>query len=82
MTHKLKIERPFADAIVEGKKTFEIRYNDRGFQAGDELTFQCVDKAGCSVRHDINDLLFQIDYVLSGFGLKEGYCVFSFRNKF
>lgn len=31
--HELKIRGDFADAVLEGRKTFEIRENDRGFQA-------------------------------------------------
>lgn len=33
--HELKILRPFADAISRGEKTFEVRKNDRNFEAGD-----------------------------------------------
>lgn len=31
MRHEIKIEEAFANAIVGGGKTFEIRYNDRGY---------------------------------------------------
>ena len=31
MRHKIKIRKPFADVIVGGDKTFEVRYNDRGY---------------------------------------------------
>lgn len=32
MIHELKILKSFADAIISGDKTFEVRHNDRGFQ--------------------------------------------------
>ena len=31
MIHELKIFKSFADAIISGDKTFEVRHNDRGF---------------------------------------------------
>ena len=33
-THNIKLSYLFADAVYEGLKTFEIRENDRGYQAG------------------------------------------------
>ena len=36
-THILKILPNFFEDIVSGKKTFECRYNDRGYQIGDCL---------------------------------------------
>lgn len=39
MLHEIKIEKPFADAILDGRKTFEVRFNDRGYQPGDEIIF-------------------------------------------
>lgn len=40
MTHALKTIPPFFKDIVEGKKTFEIRKNDRLFKVGDRLLLQ------------------------------------------
>jgi ASC-1-like (ASCH) protein len=37
MHHRLKIERMYYDAIISGKKTFEIRVNDRDYQSGDTI---------------------------------------------
>ncbi len=37
MTHELKTDpKPF-DAVAQGLKTFEIRYDDRGYNVGDKL---------------------------------------------
>jgi hypothetical protein len=36
-THDLKTVQPHFEAIVSGRKRFEIRKNDRGFQVGDKL---------------------------------------------
>lgn len=40
MNHDLKIATPYLEALLDGRKTFEIRENDRGFQAGDTVTFR------------------------------------------
>jgi hypothetical protein len=36
-THHLKCWPDFYEAIVDGRKNFEVRYDDRGFQAGDKV---------------------------------------------
>ena len=38
--HNLKIEEEYLNAIKNGSKTFEIRYNDRDYQVGDILVFE------------------------------------------
>ena len=40
MNHVLKITPAYFQAVQEGRKTFEIRHNDRGFQAGDTVTLK------------------------------------------
>ena len=37
MHHKLKILPQYFSPIIEGRKTFEVRENDRGYQAGDTV---------------------------------------------
>ena len=36
--HYLKILEEFADAVLTGDKTFELRYNDRNYKTGDLIT--------------------------------------------
>lgn len=83
MTHKIKIKESFADAVYRGEKTFEIRYNDRGYQKGDLVEFIVVsDSEGLTPKtkkHPLMGMTFVIDYVLSGWGLQDGYVVFSIR---
>ena len=76
MKHELKIQKPFADEIVKGYKTFEVRENDRGFQKGDVVRFTVQDGAFGVPHHPIINRLYRITYVLSGWGIKEGYVVF------
>ena len=42
-THDLKTWKEFYEAIYDGKKTFEIRKNDRDFQVGDILVLHEFD---------------------------------------
>lgn len=42
MHHELKIETPYFEAVISGKKTFEIRYDDRGYNAGDTIELREV----------------------------------------
>ena len=41
--HILKIKREFFERIVDGKKTHELRLNDRDYQVGDILQFKIFD---------------------------------------
>ena len=40
MTHHLKIKPEYFQAVIDGKKPFEIRYNDRNFQTGDRVILE------------------------------------------
>lgn len=71
--HDLKILNYFADSVFTGNKTFEIRKNDRGYQKGDYIRFFAVDEQHRESFHPIEQDLYKIIYVISGFGLKNGY---------
>ena len=81
VTHNLKIKQCFADPIVKGEKSFDIRFNDRGYQTGDEIKFQVVDNiTGEPIEeHFIHKLTYRITYVLSGWGLNNGYVALSIK---
>jgi len=40
MTHELKTWPEYYEAIITGRKKFEVRINDRNFQVGDRLLLQ------------------------------------------
>lgn len=40
MTHELKIQPKYFRAILDGKKNFEIRKNDRGYKVGDKVVLK------------------------------------------
>ena len=77
-THQIKIRESFANAVYSGDKTFEVRKNDRGYQKGDYVEFIVLyDSDGCEyVDHPLSKHRFKITYVLSGWGIEEGFCVF------
>lgn len=80
MTHELKIRCDFANAIIDGDKTFEIRENDRGFQKGDKVKFTVLDYSGVEYySHTLCRRMYEITYVLNGWGLKNNYVVFGIR---
>ena len=75
MRHKLKIDENYLAQLLSGKKTFEVRLNDRGYNAGDTLEFHdpsCINQ-GSNCRKYFFDVL----YVHSGLGLQPNYVVMS-----
>lgn len=76
--HVLKLHKEFADAVLNGEKPFEVRYNDRGYQKGDYVKFQVMD-GYFKEEHPLNECVFEITYVLYGWGVKEDYVVFGIR---
>lgn len=50
--HYLKLNDKFFDAVVSGKKPFEIRRNDRGYQVGDMLVLTRTDSSGQPILND------------------------------
>ena len=84
MIHKLKILEPFADAVASGAKSFEVRKNDRGYNAGDLVQFEPVrdDLLSTAIRdHPVGGKTFEITYVLSGWGIESGYVAFGIAMK-
>lgn len=79
--HNLKILNDFAEAVLMGDKTFEIRKNDRGYQKGDYIKFQAIDENGTPNRHFINDKLYLITFVMNGWGIKNGYVVLGIKER-
>ena len=78
MIHRIKLQKEFADAILNGDKNFEVRYNDRGYQKGDKVIFSVVD-GSFEENHPLNVATFEITYVLSGWGIQDGYVVFGIK---
>ena len=81
-THRLKIHEQYANAVLNGTKTFEVRKNDRGYEVGDKIVFDVVTNEGYAVgeaaRHPLNGATYRIDYILDAFeGLAQKYVAFA-----
>lgn len=77
-THTLKVPTEYADAIMDGTRTFEIHKSDRGFKVGDRIVFEVLANEGYDVRaaarHPLNGAVYRIDYILDDFeGLAQKY---------
>lgn len=78
--HCIKILDTFADAVYRGEKTFEVRGNDRGYQRDDTVAFTVIRKDGTeNIYHELYGRKYVITYVLSGWGIKDGYVVFGIK---
>lgn len=85
-THRLKVLIKYADAIMSGAKTFEVRKNDRGYEVGDKIVFDVVANEGYAVgaaaRHPLNGETYRIDYILDDFeGLAQKYVALAIRKE-
>jgi len=76
--HELKTIQPFFDEIINGRKTFEFRLNDRDFKAGDTVVLKEFNQEFNT--YSGREVEGVITYVLEGFGtIPEHYCIFSFK---
>lgn len=78
MHHYLKILPQYFEPVSTGVKTFEIRKNDRGFNAGDTVTLDEWDDQ--EQRYTGNSIDVVITYV-SNFEQQPGWVVFGFTHK-
>ena len=75
MEHELKIWAEFFEPVITGQKTFELRYDDRGYRAGDVLVLNEVEggkQTGRSAR-------MVVTYLLTGLGLAKGWVVMAIK---
>lgn len=61
MIHELKCKSQFFGVVKSGKKTFEVRKDDRGFSVGDYLALNEIDQEG---QYTGDSLLVSISYIL------------------
>lgn len=70
--HDVKLGATFFDDVKTGRKTFELRKNDRGYKEGDTIVLHEY-KDGATTGRTITK---KIAYMLEDFtGLEDGYCI-------
>ena len=74
MKHELKILSEYFEAVASGEKKFEVRYDDRDYQVGDELILCEIDNDGNYTGQCIR---VNVTYVYRGEYCKRGYCIMS-----
>jgi len=79
-THQLKVWSEYMDDLLNGNKTFELRYNDRNFQVGDFLSLKEYDKE--HKKYLKRELKVRISYILDNSvidALKDGYVIMGIK---
>ena len=77
----LKTDPAVFQDVLDGKKTFEIRFNDRGYQVGDLIVLKETKFTGQQMREGSpliytgREMQKQISYILSGYGLQDGWVI-------
>ncbi len=78
MIHALKCATEYFKDVISGKKTFEIRINDRTYEVGDLLALNEYD-----MEHEVYtgaSCLVHIDYILNNSDYcKDGFIVMSIK---
>lgn len=69
--HHLKIRPEFFESVLNGEKTFELRYDDRGFKAGDILILREWYRDGN--YYSGREIRKKVTYLLGGLGLEKGH---------
>lgn len=89
MKHVLKTDPATFCASVDGKKTYEIRLNDRDYQVGDLLQLRETVRSGADmkllrlpVEYTGRRHTERISHILSGYGLQEGWVILSYDSEF
>lgn len=77
--HDIKLQSQFCDAVYRGKKTFEVRKNDRDYQVGDVIRFIPIDNNGRQLPHPIRNASYIITYLLNDYGLRKGYVALAIK---
>lgn len=85
-THYLKTWPEYFSDLKEGLKDFEVRYDDRLFNIGDEVI--CQEYNPETKNYTGEQLYFEIKYkacwgdnIIMGQALKVGYCILGLKRK-
>lgn len=74
--HDLKILPAYFDDVAKSRKTFELRFDDRGCFEGDLLLLREWENGIYTGRR----VVVKVTYILKGFdGLKDGWVILSIK---
>ena len=90
--HELKIKHEYLVDVTTGRKTFELRKNDRNYQVGDLIRFidlkyqdEFINDKRYKCINDVNidpDTLYKITYILKDvpeYGLDKDHCILGIK---
>lgn len=79
MVHELKIAPKYLYDILSGVKTWELRFNDRGYHVGDILSLREYDiNSSGDPYGPIDNVEFEVTYIFDDTGyLRDGYVIMS-----
>ena len=76
--HSIRLAKTYFNDVASGKKSFELRKNNRGYKVGDileMLEFEDGKNTGRIIQAEIT-------YILEGYtGLEDGYCILGIKVK-
>ncbi len=87
MEHTLKTDHAVFCGVLAGQKTFEIRYDDRGYKVNDILVLKETQysgeemKAGAPLVYTGREITAVVEYILRGpiYGLAAGWVIMSIK---
>mgnify|MGYP002674181114 CR=1 FL=1 len=82
MIHELKCEPEYFQAVADGDKLFEVRFNDRKFMVGDFIALnECEHNEGMALdNYTGRSVLARISYILDDERFcKPGHVILGFR---
>tara|TARA_R110000764_G_scaffold199234_1_gene284594 strand:- start:35 stop:325 length:291 start_codon:yes stop_codon:yes gene_type:complete len=80
--HELKIDSELFRAVELGKKTAELRFNDRNYAVGDILIIYPFDRK-LNKRASPKFCCREVTHITHGgeFGIESGYCLLSMKQE-
>jgi hypothetical protein len=81
MVHELKVWTKYFDSLIDNSKTFEVRFDDRGYQVGDMLILKefILSRGEYSGRMTSRKISYKLNAKEMPNVIAPGYCVLGFE---